>query len=437
MIILFLLMYLTKKSRSLAFGLSLSLLAGLLINQPATAATCPMLINGDLFKVPKQSAVYQINDRGERMYFPNSEVFFTWHGDFKKVKEISPLCVDNYPLGGGVNYRPGTRLVKTEYSSNIYAIGPGNTRYKITDSAIAAKLYGPQWESFVRVLPEVFMLNLKSGDPIITAQPHNGQVVKEKNSDTIFVVRNNRLRPLADPANASYVREIDSQILHTLPLDQSGTSYTGVAYYDPGQKASQINWQVQIFLKVGEVLDFINGVGVPKIPAVGSIAGTPDAIYVFYRADLEGTGGWKLKESTEYADINDFLNGANVYQGKTPTEEAIFINRDKFYAFYRGENTAAKWGWAKMNNLNDMTDFVNGRQTDATAKIGTIGGNSEREPVAFYRLDLPGRDRWGWKNAPNLDDARQFLNGLNAYDQPVTEAKIINNDINFYIFYSR
>lgn len=407
----------------------------------AQAETCPVLSNGDLFKIPKQSAVYLVNDRNERMYFPNSEVFFTWFNDFKTVREISPLCMENYPLAGGVNYRAGSRLVKTSYSNNVYAIEPGNIRRKLASAEVASALYGPNWEKSVRVIHENFMLNLTTGEPLTTSSLHNGQLVRTADNPTVYWVRRNALVPIKElpPTLQADVRTVDSKILQTKTIESTATTYGAFSQYDPGQKTATINWQVRMYKKVYEVLDFINGLGADKAPAVTTITGQGDTLYVMYRADKTGYTDWNVKEGASHEDLVMFLNGTGTYEERQPVDQAMFVDRDRLYVFYRGENPNARWAYAPTNGLDGLHNFINGLNGNPVARVGSLNGKTEKSPVMYYRQDLVGTGKWGWKKVTNNDitDLRQFLNGLGVYGNPVIDAQAIHNGEDFFIFYRK
>lgn len=406
---------------------------------PANAVTCPVLTNGDLFKVPKQPAVYLVNDRGERMYFPNSEVFFTWYADFKNVREISPLCVEDYPLGGGVNFRPGTFLVKTSYSNNVYAIEPGNIRRKITSAEIAAALYGADWEKSVRVIHENFMLNLTTGEPLTSSTPHNGQFVRASGSSTVYWVRHNSLTPVSEVPLAfqKEVRELSPTILKTRPIEPISPRPINDALYDAGQKSVTTDWQVRMYQKIYDILDFINGVGATQPPAVRSIAGQGDTLYTVYRDNKTGHADWRVKEGASLDELNRFLNAQGEYADRKPVSEAMFVDRDRLYVFYRGEDAKARWAFAPTAGLNAMTDLLNGTNGNTIPRIGTINGKNDKNPVIFYRQDLVGPGRWSWKKVTNNDmtDMRNFLNGLGAYTRSVSDIQMIHDGDHLYIFY--
>ncbi|MBU1895433.1 right-handed parallel beta-helix repeat-containing protein [Patescibacteria group bacterium] len=161
----------------------------------ASAVSCTSLSAGDLFKVPDNSAVYLINSDLKRLYFPNSEIFHTWYDNFDNVIEIDKNCVDNYPAATsapfGVNYRPGSRLVKLSISPSVYVVESGNIRAKITSEEVAAALYGPNWASLVRDVSDAYWPNFTAtGEEIVAATPHDGMLIKISSSNKIYKIIN-------------------------------------------------------------------------------------------------------------------------------------------------------------------------------------------------------------------------------------------------------
>ncbi|MBI5222043.1 MAG: hypothetical protein HY980_00920 [Candidatus Magasanikbacteria bacterium] len=144
------------------------------------AADCPELEAGDLFKVPGDSAVYYVNADMKRMYFFNSEVYHTWYEDFSGVVEIAPTCTSAYPSGGGVSYLPGSFLVKTTISPDVYAVLPNKDLKKLADENAAKALYGTNWAKTVRDVPAIYYdtYTVASGS-LDGTQPHDGMLVKK------------------------------------------------------------------------------------------------------------------------------------------------------------------------------------------------------------------------------------------------------------------
>lgn len=189
------------------------------------AATCPTLKSGDLFKVPNNSAVYLVNKNLERLYFPNAEVYYTWYTDFSVVKEIPLECTDLYPSPSGapygVNYRPGSRLVKVKISPSVYVVEPGNKLRKIKSEKIAKELYGDNWAGLVRDIGDSFWPNYtERGEEIVDSVPHSGMFVKTQNSGAVYYVEGNKYKKL-DYTPRGDVRIIGQSIFSKLAIAEA------------------------------------------------------------------------------------------------------------------------------------------------------------------------------------------------------------------------
>lgn len=167
--------------------------------EPATAQTvnCPLLSSGTRFKVAGHSGIYIITSDYKRLYFPHESVYWTWYDDFSGVVTIPNICYDNYPnpnnLPHSVVYRPGSYLIKGSMTPSVYAVEPEGKIRKIGNEAVAAALYGSNWGSKVRVVPEVFLPNYTIvTPPIEDAVPHNGMLIRRSGdaNETVYYVRN-------------------------------------------------------------------------------------------------------------------------------------------------------------------------------------------------------------------------------------------------------
>lgn len=216
--------------------------AAALIPLVASAAECPSLSAGAVVKVANNSAVYLINTDLKRMYFPTGEIYKTWFSDFSNVQTITPTCLENYPtfLGNGVNYRPGSRLVKSVVTPSVYAVGPNNTRHKIASEAVAKELYGAAWATLVRDVADVFMGNLTDGAEIASAMPHNGMLVKKASSADVYFVTGGKLVKVDGSLSvvaSGDVRTVSDSVFASLEMG-SGTATAGSVLNNPSQKAA-------------------------------------------------------------------------------------------------------------------------------------------------------------------------------------------------------
>lgn len=187
-----------KKTSFYGIAIALLLATAFTHRTNAQELICPTLKAGDLFKVPNNPAVYYINDDLKRLYFPHSEIFYSWYKDYSSIIEIAPQCADNYPAPNlppyGVNYRPGSRLVKVQISPSVYVIEPGNKLRRIKDETVARDLYGPNWANLVRDVSDGFWPNYKVQlDGLNESKPHDGMFVKTPNSSDVYYVEDGEL----------------------------------------------------------------------------------------------------------------------------------------------------------------------------------------------------------------------------------------------------
>ena len=223
-------------SMTIAWSVGLSAL----VPAGVVAATCPELEAGDLFKVKGNAAVYLLNSNMERMYFPNSEVYNTWYKDFSGITTIEPACVDAYPSCGGVNFRPGARLVKSAVSPSVFAVGPDNMKHKIADEKVAAALYGSAWSKLVRVIPDVFDSNYKVGAELKEAKLHDGQLVMKSGDTTVYYVWMGMLKKVDGtlPSQTSGdVRTVSVETLASVSMDTATVTGATVTT-NPAQKGT-------------------------------------------------------------------------------------------------------------------------------------------------------------------------------------------------------
>ena len=213
---------------------------GVFTPNAAEAADCPVLAAGDLFKVPGNSAVYLLNANLERLYFPHASIYKTWYDDYSKVKEIPTVCVDSYPAPSkapfGVNYRPGSKLVKVQISPSVYAVEPGNKISKIGSETAAKSLYGNNWASEVVDVADVFWPNYVSrGSDLTGATPHDGMLIKTSDSNIIYQVKNGQRYEVKGNVRGD-VKILTKEILEA--VNDAGNSVIAENIYkDPTQEA--------------------------------------------------------------------------------------------------------------------------------------------------------------------------------------------------------
>lgn len=119
------------------------------------------------------SAVYYVGADGMRHAFPNEQVYRTWFCSFDDVQEITATDLATLGLGVNVTYRPGTRMVKFQSVSKVYAVDAFGTLRWVTSEDVAVDLYGEQWNTLIDDIPDTFYGNYTFGQAILSASSYD------------------------------------------------------------------------------------------------------------------------------------------------------------------------------------------------------------------------------------------------------------------------
>ncbi|MBI4427404.1 MAG: hypothetical protein HY569_02905 [Candidatus Magasanikbacteria bacterium] len=339
----------------------------------AVAADCPELEAGDLFKVPDNSAVYYVNADMERMYFFNSEVYHTWYEDFSGVVTIDNTCVAAYPSGGGVSYLPGSLLVKTVISPNVYAVLPNSDVKKISSEAAAKALYGNNWAKMVRDLPDIYFdtYDEVSGE-VDGTKPHEGMLVKK--GTVTYKVEGGALHEVDGslPAFvAKYVQMPAASVVDALEVSDTTVTAASVTE-DAGQ--------VEASETTGDTGTTGGGTTVAGSLTVSLAADTPASGYamagasrvpftkvVFKAGDADVTiDSFKVKRTNSPATDGDFST-LNVLtpEGNFLNDSGKTLNSDHEVTFT--ENITIPAGTSKTYTLVGNMDAADGSSTSFVA----------------------------------------------------------------------
>jgi len=123
-------------------------------------------VGGTLIKVSGSSAVYYCGRDGKRYVFPDEKTYFSWFSDYGSVTTISDEEMAAIPVGGNVTHRPGIRMLKIQTDPKVYALARNGLLRWVKDESVAARLYGPDWNTYIDDVPDAFFVNYAIGDPI-------------------------------------------------------------------------------------------------------------------------------------------------------------------------------------------------------------------------------------------------------------------------------
>lgn len=161
----------TMRRRLTAAAAGVALAAGLFA--PLTGRAQTSLSGGDLIKTNGNPSVYYFGDDGKRYVFPNDKTYRTWYADFGTVKTVSLDQLSAIPIGGNVTYRPGGRMVKVTTDPRVYAVSKNGILRPIGSEAVAAALYGANWNTQIDDVPDAFFVNYRIGAPVNVAGDFN------------------------------------------------------------------------------------------------------------------------------------------------------------------------------------------------------------------------------------------------------------------------
>ncbi|MBI4133470.1 hypothetical protein HY478_02545, partial [Candidatus Uhrbacteria bacterium] len=133
---------------------------------PAPSGTAVFCTSGSRIKGASFSAVYYCGADGKRYVFPNERIYHSWFTDFSGVVTVSDSTLASILLGGVVLYQPGDRMVKIESDNKVYAVAPGGLLRWVTTEAIAASLYGLNWNTRIDDVPVSFWSRYSFGPDI-------------------------------------------------------------------------------------------------------------------------------------------------------------------------------------------------------------------------------------------------------------------------------
>ena len=127
---------------------------------------CPV---GQLIKGSSQATVYYCGRDYKRYVFPNEKIFLTWYSDFSSLINITDAQLAQVTIGGNVTYKPGIRMIKIISDPKVYAVARGGTLRWVATEAIAAELYGANWNRMIDDVSDAFFFSYEIGDPVTSA----------------------------------------------------------------------------------------------------------------------------------------------------------------------------------------------------------------------------------------------------------------------------
>lgn len=112
------------------------------------------------------STVFCLLPNNERLVFPDAKTFLSWQGDFTRVEQINLSELADYHITRNVTYKPGS-LIKSATSPKVYVVVDiqGTIRW-VPSEERAIALWGENWASLVKDVPDEFWINYHLGQPL-------------------------------------------------------------------------------------------------------------------------------------------------------------------------------------------------------------------------------------------------------------------------------
>lgn len=122
-------------------------------------------------------SVYYLANNGKRYVFPDKNLYLSWYDDFSGVKTVSAEALASLPLGGVVNYRPGS-MVKIQSDPKVYVVSQSGVLRWLKGDELPAKFFGVSWPAQVRDISDSFFINYKIGETLENWTTFNPQLEK-------------------------------------------------------------------------------------------------------------------------------------------------------------------------------------------------------------------------------------------------------------------
>jgi hypothetical protein len=128
--------------------------------------------------------VYYYASNGKRYVMTGKDVIASWYnqgqdlltgasGVCRNVKQLSATDLSNIPLGGNVDIRPGTYILKIASDPKLYVVSRGRTLRPLAGSGLAEQIFSGTSSQRLRIIPDAFFGGYKIGATITSAADFN------------------------------------------------------------------------------------------------------------------------------------------------------------------------------------------------------------------------------------------------------------------------
>ena len=160
--------FVIRSGESGMFKVSILVDGGIMLQDKQEIVFTPIetYTSGTWVKLADQKAVYFLDSKNVRHAYPTQAVWESYFGkDFSAVETVSIDAMAGYGLGGNVPFKFGA-LMKIPSVAKVYFVSPNGIIHWIKTADLAATLYGADWASKVKDLPESFFTDYKAGSDL-------------------------------------------------------------------------------------------------------------------------------------------------------------------------------------------------------------------------------------------------------------------------------
>lgn len=170
-------------------------------------------VEGRLIKAKNSGAVYQIGADGRKYVFPGVKTYNTWEDGFDDVEEVDVEELDQYDDGGVITVQPGSKLVTTQNTARVYAVGEGGKLFHVPNEQTARNLYGEAWALNVEDIdPGIFAISYQNtGKEVSEDLLPDGTLVQDDETEDLYLIQDGQKRlvkPYAYGTNKLYKKSV-------------------------------------------------------------------------------------------------------------------------------------------------------------------------------------------------------------------------------------
>ena len=322
------------------------------------------------------ASVYIVGADNQKYVFPDQFTYFTWYENWDGVVKVPVSELDLYANGGAVTYRPGTKLVTTMDTNNVYGLEPGGVIRLLPDEATAAALYGANWGSYLTdVAPGTFAQFYTAGANLSDSLP-TGTLAIEDGGDTYYYISDGAKRPFAS---------MDAFEANNFNLDYVITA--NLSSYTAGDSITGEEAALSSFVPVeggNEVTDGITVSLASDTPAAGIYPSTASGLeYLKFKVTGTGVVDSVTIHRAGVGPTSDFIN-VYLYEGETRLTSGRTINSSTNDIEYNNLNLEVS-GTKYLTVVADAAVSKSGTHAfsvtevgleSGTANLGSVVGNS-------------------------------------------------------------